>query len=50
MYFELVSEISDVETIAVGGKIRELGRLRQLEPVATLAQDEGICHGPPSQW
>ena len=29
MYFELVSEISDVETIAVGGKIRELGRLRK---------------------
>jgi hypothetical protein len=29
MYFELVSEISEVETIAVGGKIRELRRLRK---------------------
>ncbi len=29
MYFELVSEISDVEIIAVGGKIHELRRLRK---------------------
>lgn len=29
MYFEIVSEITEVETIAVGNKIRELARLRK---------------------
>ncbi len=30
MGFEIVSEISDVETIAVGGRIREVARLRRV--------------------
>jgi hypothetical protein len=30
MYFEIVGEISDVETIAVGSSIREVERLRKL--------------------
>ncbi len=29
MKFELISEITDIETIAVGGKIRDLGRLQK---------------------
>lgn len=29
MYFELVGEIRDAETIAVGGRIREIMRLRK---------------------
>ena len=29
MTFEIVSEITDIETIAVGTKIRELARLRR---------------------
>lgn len=29
MYFEIVGEIRDVETIAVGGAIREIARLRK---------------------
>jgi len=29
MNFEIISEITDVETIAVGAKIRELARLRR---------------------
>lgn len=30
MHFEIVGEISDIETIAVGNRIRELSRLRRL--------------------
>lgn len=30
MNFEILGEITDVETIAVGGKIREVARLRRL--------------------
>ncbi len=29
MYFEIIGHISDVETIAVGNKIRDLARLRR---------------------
>ena len=29
MYFEIIGEITDVETIAVGGAIREIARLRR---------------------
>ena len=30
MYFEIVGEIEDVETIAVGGRIRDIMRLRRM--------------------
>lgn len=30
MYFEIVGEITHVETFAVGSKVRELARLRKL--------------------
>ena len=29
MYFEIIGEIIDIETIAVGSSIREIGRLRK---------------------
>ena len=29
MYFEVVSDISEIETIAIGGKIRKIARLRE---------------------
>ncbi len=29
MYFEITSEITDIETIAVGSSIREIARLRK---------------------
>lgn len=29
MYFEIIGQITDVETIAVGNKIRDIVRLRQ---------------------
>ena len=30
MYFEIVGDITNIETFAVGSSIRELGRLRKL--------------------
>lgn len=30
MSFEIISEITDIETIAIGNSIRDLGRLRKL--------------------
>jgi hypothetical protein len=30
MYFEIIGDITNVETFAVGSSIRELGRLRKL--------------------
>jgi hypothetical protein len=29
MYFEIIGQITDIETIAVGSSIREIGRLRK---------------------
>ena len=29
MYFEIIGEITEIETIAVGSKIREIARLRK---------------------
>jgi hypothetical protein len=29
MYFEIIGEITEIETIAVGGRIRDLARLRK---------------------
>jgi hypothetical protein len=29
MYFEIIGEVTEVETIAVGGAIREIARLRR---------------------
>ena len=45
MYFEVIGEITEVETIAVGGSIREVARLRkQFGPGP--AEAEGRCHSP----
>ena len=36
MNFEIISEITDIETIAVGRKIRDLARLRRIYGVAKV--------------
>lgn len=50
MYFEIVGSISDVQTIAVGGSIRQLshlrrryghGRWRKLKGIATVRLADG---------
>ena len=44
MYFEIVSEISEKETIAVGSKIRDLKRLRKQFGPGRWRKLKGIAH------
>ena len=54
MYFEIVGEIDNIETLAVGGRIRDImriqkqygpGRWRKLNGVAKVRLQGGrICH------
>jgi len=59
MYFELVGEISDIETIAVGGKIDDImrlrrqfgpGRWRKLKGVATVITARGNVRRAELHW
>lgn len=59
MYFDLISEITGVETIAVGRKIRELrrlrkqfgpGRWRKLKGVATVRLRNGRIRRVELHW
>ena len=43
MYFRIVSEITDVETIATGSGIRERARLRRLYGRARWRKRKGIA-------
>jgi hypothetical protein len=53
MYFEIIGEIENIETIAVGGKIRDIirlrkqygdGRWRKLKGIAKVRLESGkIC-------
>jgi len=42
MYFEIIGEIENVETIAVGGKIRDIMRLRKQYGVGRWRKLKGI--------
>jgi len=43
MNFQIISEITDVETIAVGSRIRDLGRLRKLYGKGRWRKLKGIA-------
>jgi len=43
MYFEVIGEISYVETIAVGSSIRDIGRLRKLYGPGNWRKRKGIA-------
>ncbi len=53
MYFEIIGEIGEIETIAIGGKIRDImriqkqygpGRWRKLKGIAKVRLESGrIC-------
>ncbi|MBA3255520.1 MAG: hypothetical protein H0T64_02575 [Pyrinomonadaceae bacterium] len=43
MNFEIISEITDVETIAVGSRIRDLARLRKLYGKGRWRKLKGIA-------
>jgi hypothetical protein len=59
MYFEIIGEITEVETIAVGGKIREIARLRKqfgkgrwrkLKGIATVRLNNGRIRKVELHW
>ena len=43
MYFEILGEINDVETFAIGSSIRELARLRKLYGRGRWRKRKGIA-------
>lgn len=43
MYFEIIGDITNVETFAVGSSIRELGRLRKLYGRGRWRKRKGIA-------
>ena len=43
MSFEIISEITDIETIAVGNSIRDIGRLRKLYGKGRWRKMKGIA-------
>ena len=59
MYFEIIGEITDIETIAIGSKIREIARLRRqfgkgrwrkLKGVATVRLKNGRIRKVELHW
>ena len=43
MYFEIINEIEDIETIAIGGNIRDIMRLRKQFGVGRWRKLKGIA-------
>ncbi|MCX5884585.1 MAG: hypothetical protein NT096_01500 [Proteobacteria bacterium] len=43
MYFEIISDIDEIETIAVGGRIREIIRLRKKYGAGRWRKMKGIA-------
>ncbi len=59
MYFEIIGEIEEVETIAVGGKIRDImriqkqygpGRWRKLKGLAKVRLESGRMRRAELHW
>ena len=44
MYFEIINEIKNVETIAVGGNIRDIMRLRKQYGVGRWRKMKGVAN------
>lgn len=59
MYFDIVGEIRDIETIAVGGRIREImrlrnqfgpGRWRKMKGIARIRLESGEFRSAELHW
>ena len=59
MYFEIISEIENIETIAIGGKIRDImrirkqygfGRWRKMKGVAKVRLQSGTIRNAELHW
>ncbi|MBL7217373.1 MAG: hypothetical protein ISS62_06755 [Desulfobacteraceae bacterium] len=42
MYFEIISELENIETIAIGGKIRDIMRLRKQYGLGRWRKMKGV--------
>jgi len=59
MYFKIINEIKNIETIAVGGNIRDImrlrkqygvGRWRKMKGVANVSLQTGSIHRAELHW
>ncbi len=59
MYFEIICEVENIETIAVGGNIRDImrlrkqygfGRWRKLKGIGTIRLQGGKIHKAELHW
>ena len=59
MYFEIVGDIGNIEVIAIGGRIRDImrlrkqygpGRWRKLKGIATVRLDDGSLRSAEVHW
>jgi hypothetical protein len=50
MYFELLSEITDIERIAAGSSVREIVRLRRQFGPGRWRKLKGAGDGSPPKW
>jgi hypothetical protein len=44
MNFEIIGEITDIEAIAIGGSIRDIGRLRKMYGKGRWRKLKGVAH------
>ena len=49
MYFEIISEIENIETIAIGGKIRDIMRIRKQYSLGHWRKMKGVAQGSPTE-
>ena len=59
MYFEIIGDIGEIETIAIGGKIRDImriqkqygpGRWRKLKGIAKVRLESGAARRAELHW
>jgi hypothetical protein len=59
MHFEILGELSEIETVAIGNRIRELprlvkfygkGRWRKLKGIAQIRLGDGTIHTAEIHW
>lgn len=50
MYFEIIGDITEIETIATGSRIRDLARPASAVWEGALEKVEGACHSASQEW
>ena len=50
MNFEIISEITDIEAIAIGSKIHDVARLRRMYGKGRWRKLKGVAKGAHEEW